>query len=70
MSAKAISERRLGKKRISFAQDALRTPFVGMLLPFLILFTIFVILVASTKYLSLGSIIGMMLYMGITVLLS
>ena len=29
---------------------------------FLILFTIFVILVASTKYLSLGSIIGMMLY--------
>ena len=31
----------LGKKRVSFAQDALRTPFVVMLLPFLILFFVF-----------------------------
>ena len=44
MSAKALSNRRLGKKRISFAQDALRTPFVVMLLPFLILFFVFTLI--------------------------
>ena len=44
MSAKALSNRRLGKKRISFAQDALRTPFVVMLLPFLLLFVVFTLI--------------------------
>ena len=44
MSAKALSNRRLGKKRVSFAQDALRTPFVVMLLPFLILFVVFTLI--------------------------
>ncbi len=44
MSAKAVSERRLGKKRVSFSQDALRTPFVVMLLPFLILFVVFTLI--------------------------
>ena len=33
-----------GKKRVSFAQDALRTPFVVMLLPFLILFVVFTLI--------------------------
>ena len=32
------------KKRVSFAQDALRVPFVVMLLPFLILFLVFTII--------------------------
>ncbi|MBR5524488.1 MAG: sugar ABC transporter permease [Clostridia bacterium] len=35
---------RLQKKKVSFAQDALRTPFVVMLLPFLILFLTFTII--------------------------
>ena len=34
-------ERRLKQKSISFSQDALRAPFVVMLLPFLILFLVF-----------------------------
>ena len=42
MSAKADAGRRLGKKKkVSFSQDALRMPFIVMLLPFLILFTVF-----------------------------
>ena len=34
----------INKKKISFSQDALRTPFVVMLLPFLILFLVFTLI--------------------------
>ena len=53
MSAKAISERRLSKKKVSFSQDALRAPFVVMLLPFLILFVVFTLIpIAASVVLS------------------
>ncbi len=44
MSARVIGGSRLRKKKISFTQDALRTPFVMMLLPFLLLFVLFTII--------------------------
>lgn len=45
MKAQVDAQGRLrNKKRVSFAQDALRTPFVVMLLPFLILFLVFTII--------------------------
>ena len=45
MKAQVDAQGRLrNKKRVSFAQDALRAPFVVMLLPFLILFLVFTII--------------------------
>ena len=44
MKPNVDAEGRLQKKKVSFAQDALRTPFVVMLLPFLILFLTFTII--------------------------
>ena len=45
MNAQVESKGRLKKqKRISFSQDALRTPFVVMLMPFLVLFLVFTII--------------------------
>ena len=54
MSAKADTGRRLGKKKkVSFSQDALRLPFIVMLLPFLILFFVFTLIpIAASVVLS------------------
>ncbi len=43
----------INKKKISFSQDALRMPFIVMLLPFLILFTVFTLIpIAASVVLS------------------
>lgn len=44
MGVRAKEGSRLRRKKVSFAQDALRTPFVMMLLPFLLLFVLFTLI--------------------------